>query len=107
MSIGVEKGVLVRIFIGTPLTPHLQHQLKDSMRWKEERLALDKGDSPALHVISCNKKQYVGRYLPQKALALEELETIHHEINKQLSSLSPTLEGKEFKLDIFPQTFIA
>jgi len=102
MSIDVHKGVTVRLFIGTIVTPDLKSSLDKSSKWSQAVIA----NETSLTEIRYRNKPYIGTYLDSEKVKILEICNTESEIRNLLQQFCPNQNCELLKMVIFPQIFL-
>lgn len=96
-----ESNVTAKIFIGCPLTAEIKMHLSKSSAWKQASI-----DKTGLTLVNFQEKEYLGFYLSEDKLTLDEFNHFEKEIKKHLQTYCPEISPDLFKVLTFPQLFI-
>lgn len=106
MSTTTENGMLSRIFVGYSLHPELKVQLGQSPNWKQAQI-MPHDENDDLLEIHYQDKDYIGHFLSQSELTLQELKSIEQKVQERLREHCPKFPIEKLKFCVFSQVFIS
>lgn len=106
MNSATESHMISKIFIGFHLHPELKAQLNQSSQWKQAKI-MQQNLLLGLLETHYQEKDYVGRFLIQETLTLDELRTIAKGIQELLKDHCPKYPIENLKICLFSQIFIS
>lgn len=77
-------------------------ELNRNSKWKEAEITLEKN----LEKVRFDEKEYLGRYLDSRVLALKDLPEIEESLHTDFTNLFPEFKQERLSLRLFSQTFI-
>lgn len=100
------KKFFLKLFAGVLINSEIRMHLNTSIRWKEAQIL--KGFDP-LHLTEVHFQEgdYVGKFLEQNKLHLNQLQLEEQSILSKIQSYCPNLKIEKLKVKIFPQQFIS
>ncbi len=106
MNTQITDKVTVRLFVGCPLSSEIKMHLHQSATWKHATILPLKNVGELIEV-HYHGKDYLGCYLTEDRVTLQEIEAIEGPIKKRLKEYCPTFAAENIKVSIFAQVFIA
>ena len=101
-----QSPLLVKLFIGFPLTTEIKMHLSQSESWKQEQ-AIASSETTSLQTIWYKEKEFIGIFFEQSSPSIKEVKSLEQQIIKLLSSHSSELNVGNFSRVIFPQIFLS
>jgi hypothetical protein len=106
MNTQTNSCMTSRIFIGYYLHPELKVHLSQSLNWSQSKIV--RGDNlNELLETHYHEKEYIGRFLNQDVLTINELKTIEQQIQLRLAEHCPSFPLEKLKVCVFSQVFIS
>lgn len=100
------SALKLKIFIGFAVTSELKMHLNHSIGWKHARMhALS--TSTLFEEVHFHQKEFVGCYIENKPLTIEDLQLKANALRKELLEYCPSLDIFKSPICIFPQLFVA
>jgi hypothetical protein len=96
-------SVVIKLFIGAPISGELRMYLDASRSWKQESLF---GDPNALIELRHLDKAYLGRYVAQEKMPLAQLKQQQQQLCDEILRHCPNMTASALKFVLFPQLFL-
>jgi hypothetical protein len=106
MSISSDQKLTVKLFIGYHLTSDIRMYLKQSIAWKQAKITKESSLRDLLEA-HFQDKDYIGKYITQEGLTIQELKQIESSVRESLVYYCPELSQETLKIYLFPQIFIS
>ena len=106
MGIETDTRVTVKLFIGYEFTSEIKMYLSNSPKWKQDALISNKTHEH-LQQVKYQEKEYIGSYLADQSLPMNDLCKSSLSIKEKLVEYCPEINTKTLKTSIFPQVFVA
>jgi hypothetical protein len=107
MDITLGSHVMVKLFLGSPLTSELKMHLNHSDTWKQA-VIMRGHEKNLLQQTQYHKKTYMGLYADEEELTLQQIRMMQQLIYDKLHLYCPKIQGLEkMPLYLFPQLFVA
>ncbi|MCB1111067.1 MAG: hypothetical protein H7A37_07290 [Chlamydiales bacterium] len=105
MTSETQSRILVKIFLGCPLTAELRLKLSKSQRWKEFQII---DDSKELSIVEVrhDDRDYLGCLIEGGTASLQSIEHTFISLKRILSKVCDDYQFDRVKFIIFPQIFI-
>ena len=100
----ITSKTTAKLFAGFLLSSELKMHLNSSTEWKS--LAVTPENSQEFQLIQYDEKKFVGHYLPEEKLTLNEIKAYELQMTQKLLSYCPKLTGKHLKFSLLSQLFI-
>ena len=105
MSMQIQNRITAKLFIGFLLTSEVKMHLNQSPTWKKSQVGRS-DESSELIEVRYEDHDYIGRYLKESKILLNDLKQYEQITTQQLQSYCPKLPMTSFKFSVFPQVFI-
>jgi hypothetical protein len=102
----ISSQVTVRLFVGVPITSEIRVHLQQSLEWKQSTLSSVE-DMPHLVETHYQSKDYIGIFLPEEQLPLDELRKIEKTVRLLVQVYCPQTLPESLHIIVFPQVFIS
>ena len=93
-----------KVFAGFLLSSELKMHLNSSTEWKS--LVVTPENTQEFQIIQYDDKKFVGHYLPEEKLTLNEIKAYELQMTKKLLSYCPKLVDTHLKFSLLSQLFI-
>lgn len=107
MNSSQENGITVKLFAGFPLKSEIKMHLEKSAEWKQSRLFIGSDNKEGLIEVHYEGLDYIGRFLGEHKIPLNQLITDEAAIRKSLQNYCPKCNLDKINIRIFPQIFIS
>ncbi len=98
----LNDRVLAKIFIGCTISSELRMHLRDSKKWKTDLI-----DNKGLSEIHYQGKDFIGKFLENPVVTLDELRRQEQEVRHILQTYCPSVDFDSIPIKTFPQVFIS
>jgi hypothetical protein len=99
------KRAILKIFAGFFLTSELKMNLDTSQEWNLLKI-LPKTDNHKLMITRFDGEDYLGIYLNSEKIEVQDLKSIHQELEKKVIALCPKLNPNKLQFKLFSQPLI-
>lgn len=106
MNTDLQNRLTLKLFLGVSLTSELKLLLSQSSSWKQSQIG-PKSECYVFEEIHYHEKDYLGFYLPQEQVTLQELRELKGELKNRLQGYVPKYELDSLKVYVFSQIFVA
>lgn len=105
MTAKTATGILVKLFMGCELTTGLRILLDHNPAWKMQQIMPKAGRT--VDVVTHQHKEYLGVYLNETEVSVDELKRLQGELVKNLQEFLPETPIEPHKIFIFTQSLIS
>ena len=100
----MQSQLLIKVFIGIPLTSELRMHLKNSKEWNQTLIKpIKERDLVETHF---EAKDYLGYFLEDELVVWEKVKQLEEGIIKTIHCYCPMLKLDKLHCSIFPQIFL-
>lgn len=100
----VQNQVILKLFIGCPLTSEVRMHLNESRLWGQAVIApLQERE---LLETRFQQQEYLGRFFDSDMLALDQIKAIENSLRKNIHTYCPKFNADKLIFCVFPQIFV-
>lgn len=103
----ISAGITVKMFVGGLLTAEIKMHLDKSQEWKQISIIPKELREAQIQQIHFQNKDYLGYFLTDDSIAINELQNVKSAIYSFLKKTCPKFQIDTFKVYVFPQVFIS